>query len=53
MRKSTLQAANLQGNADDIEAAFYDALQTGDIDRVMACWADETTSSASIPGVLG
>ncbi|MDP3412812.1 MAG: nuclear transport factor 2 family protein, partial [Polaromonas sp.] len=29
------------GNADDIEAAFYEALQTGDIDKLMACWADE------------
>ena len=27
MRKSKLQAANLEGDADDIEAAFYDALQ--------------------------
>jgi ketosteroid isomerase-like protein len=41
MQKSKLQAANLEGNADDVEAAFYDALQNGDIDRLMACWADE------------
>jgi hypothetical protein len=31
MRKTKLQAANLEGNADDVEAAFYRALQTGDI----------------------
>ncbi len=41
MRKTKIQAANLEGNADDVEAAFYDALQNGDIDRLMACWADE------------
>ncbi|QRR34030.1 nuclear transport factor 2 family protein [Hydrogenophaga sp. YM1] len=29
------------GTPDDIEAAFYDALQHADIDRLMACWADE------------
>jgi ketosteroid isomerase-like protein len=50
MRKSTLQAANLQGSADDIEAAFYDALQNGDIDRLMACWADEDDIVCIHPG---
>ena len=29
------------GNADDIEAAFYEALQSGDIEKLMACWGDE------------
>ncbi len=50
MRTSKLQAANLQGNADDIEAAFYDALQNGDIDRLMACWADEDDIVCIHPG---
>src|SRR3569832_2381182 len=40
-RKSKLLAANLDGDADGVEAAFYDALQSGDIDKLMACWADE------------
>ena len=56
MRKTKLQAANLQGSADDIEAAFYDALQTGDIDKLMACWADEDDIVCVHPGgprVLG
>jgi hypothetical protein len=26
---------------DDTEAAFYEALQQGDIERLMACWSDE------------
>ena len=50
MRKSKLQAANLQGNADDIEAAFYDALRKGDIDKLMACWADEDDIVCIHPG---
>jgi ketosteroid isomerase-like protein len=50
MQKTKLQAANLEGNADDIEAAFYDALQSGDIDRLMACWADEDEIVCIHPG---
>jgi ketosteroid isomerase-like protein len=50
MRKNKLQAANLEGNADDIEAAFYDALQNGDIDKLMACWADEDEIVCIHPG---
>jgi len=50
MRKTKIQAANLEGDADDIEAAFYDALQTGQIDRLMACWADEDDIICVHPG---
>jgi ketosteroid isomerase-like protein len=50
MRKSKIQAANLDGNADDVEAAFYDALQTGDIEKLMACWADEDDIVCIHPG---
>lgn len=50
MRKSKLQAANLEGDADDIEAAFYQALQRGDIDKLMACWADEDEIFCIHPG---
>jgi ketosteroid isomerase-like protein len=50
MRKSKLQAASLEGDADDIEAAFYDALQRGDIDKLMACWADEDEIFCIHPG---
>jgi len=50
MRKTKLQAANLAGNADDVEAAFYDALQTGDIDKLMGCWADEDEIVCVHPG---
>jgi len=50
MRKNKLQAANLEGNADEVEAAFYDALQNGDIDKLMACWADEDEIVCIHPG---
>ena len=50
MRKTKLQAANLEGNADDVEAAFYEALQSGDIDKLMACWADEDDIVCIHPG---
>ena len=48
--KSKLQAAHLEGDADDVEAAFYDALQSGDIDKLMACWADEDEIFCIHPG---
>ena len=38
------------GNADDTEAAFYEALQSGDIEKLMACWADEDDIVCVHPG---
>jgi ketosteroid isomerase-like protein len=50
MPKAKKQAASLGGTADEIEAAFYDALQTADIDKLMACWADEDEIVCVHPG---
>ena len=50
MRKNKLLAANLEGNADDIEAAFYEALRQADIEKLMACWADEDEIACVHPG---
>lgn len=50
MPKATTQAAIVGGSADDIETAFYEALQTGDIDKLMACWADEDDVVCVHPG---
>jgi ketosteroid isomerase-like protein len=50
MRKSKLQAANLEGDADEVEAAFYQALQNADIEKLMACWADEDDIVCIHPG---
>lgn len=37
-------------SADEIEAMFYEALQTGDIDKLMSCWADEDDIVCVHPG---
>lgn len=51
MPKTPLRAAAaVGGTADDIEAAFYEALQRGDIDALMACWADEDEVFCVHPG---
>lgn len=49
MRQPKISPAS-SGNADDIEAAFYEALQSGDIDKLMACWADEDDIVCVHPG---
>ena len=41
MTKAKLNAATVGGTPDDVEAAFYDAMQKGDLAQFMACWADE------------
>ena len=50
MPKAKTQAAVVGGSADDIEAAFYEALQTGDIELLMACWADDDEIVCVHPG---
>ncbi|HYW57166.1 MAG TPA: nuclear transport factor 2 family protein [Polaromonas sp.] len=49
MRKPKVSPAST-GNADDIEAAFYEALQSGDIEKLMLCWADEDDIVCVHPG---
>ena len=49
-KKNKLQAANLEGDADDVEAAFYQALQNAEIEKLMACWADEDDIVCIHPG---
>ena len=46
MSKAKLRAATVGGSADDIEAAFYQALQQGDLEKLMACWAVEDDTLA-------
>lgn len=38
------------GTADDTEHAFYDALQQGDLERLMACWAEDEDIVCVHPG---
>ncbi len=37
-------------SADDLEQVFYEALQAGDLERLMACWADEDDIVCVHPG---
>lgn len=46
MRKTKLPL----GSPDDTESAFYEALQQADIERLMACWADEDDIVCVHPG---
>ena len=50
MSKAKTQAAIVGGSADDVEAAFYEALQKADIERLMACWADDDEIVCVHPG---
>jgi ketosteroid isomerase-like protein len=50
MSKAKLRAATVGGKPDDVETAFYEALQNGDITQLMACWADEDEIVCIHPG---
>jgi len=40
----------LLGSPDDIETQFYEALQRGDIDKLMAVWSDDDEIACVHPG---
>jgi uncharacterized protein (TIGR02246 family) len=42
--------ATLLASADDVEAQFYEALQQGDLARLMAVWADDDEIVCVHPG---
>ncbi len=42
--------AALMASPDDTEAQFYEALQTGDLERLMAVWADDEDVACVHPG---
>ncbi len=50
MSQAKLRAAVVGGSADDTESAFYEALQKGDIEQLMACWAEEDDIVCVHPG---
>jgi ketosteroid isomerase-like protein len=50
MPKAKQQAVLVGGSADDVEAGFYEALQNGDIEKLMACWADDDEIFCVHPG---
>jgi ketosteroid isomerase-like protein len=50
MSKASPKPVILGGSADETEASFYEALQSGDLERLMACWADEDEVICIHPG---
>jgi len=50
MVKSKWKAASLGGSPDEVEATLYEAMQTGNIESFMACWADEDDVVCVHPG---
>jgi ketosteroid isomerase-like protein len=50
MKRAKLQAAVVGGTPEDIEQAFYEALQKADIEQLMACWAEEDDIVCVHPG---
>jgi len=50
MSRAPSKAATLGGSSDETESAFYEALQRGDIDLLMSCWADDDDIVCVHPG---
>lgn len=50
MSKHAKMAPNVGGTVDEAEASFYEALQSSDLERLMACWADEDDIVCIHPG---
>ena len=50
MPKTKLNAATASGSADEVETAFYEALQRGDIEALMACWSADDDAVCVHPG---
>jgi len=50
MSKASPQTATLGGTPDEVEAAFYEALQSADIEKLMACWSDDDEVICIHPG---
>ncbi len=50
MARQKAQTAALMASPDDTEAQFYEALQRGDLERLMAVWADDDEVVCVHPG---
>lgn len=49
-RSQKVAQAALMATADDTEAAFYEAMQQGDLERLMSLWADDEDVACVHPG---
>jgi ketosteroid isomerase-like protein len=50
MPQARARAAVLMGSADDVEARFYEALASADLERLMAIWSEEDEVACVHPG---
>ncbi|PJI99481.1 ketosteroid isomerase-like protein [Acidovorax sp. 69] len=50
MPRARSRAVTLGGSSDDTESAFYEALQRGDIELLMSCWAEDDEIVCVHPG---
>jgi ketosteroid isomerase-like protein len=50
MPQAKARSAALMASVDDVEAQFYEALQRGDIERLMASWSDDDEVACVHPG---
>ena len=50
MPRAKAQTAALMASPDEVEAQFYEALQQGDIDKLMAVWSDDDEIVCVHPG---
>lgn len=50
MSRTRPRTATLTSSPEDVEAQFYEALQQGRLDMLMACWADEDEVVCVHPG---
>ena len=50
MPRPKAQIAALMASVDDVEAQFYEALQRGDLERLMAVWSDDDEVVCVHPG---
>jgi uncharacterized protein (TIGR02246 family) len=50
MPQAKARVAAMLSSVDDVEAQFYEALQRGDLDRLMAAWSDDDDVACVHPG---
>lgn len=50
MPKARRHIATLGGTPEEVESTFYEALQSGDVERLMSCWAEEDDIVCVHPG---
>lgn len=50
MPRASTRSAHFGGSPEEVEAAFYEAMQQGHLEQLMACWADEDDIVCVHPG---